>query len=167
MSEWRNEWMNASLLPLLKTAPYEKALSWPFSVKTAISLLPSTPSSKSNFFLRHHHHLTYLFPCAPPTGGMWEFPGEGSNLRHSRNPSRCSDNVRSLTCCATRELYLLTYLGVFFFFWPFRAAGAAHGSSQAKGWSRAAAAGLHHSHGNAGSELHLQPRLQLAATLDP
>ena len=42
----------------------------------------------------------------------------------------------------------------------------ASGSSRAKGQIRAAAAGLHHSHGNAGSELNLQPMLQFVATLD-
>ena len=35
------------------------------------------------------------------------------------------------------------------------------------GLSRAAAAGLHHSHSNAGSKLHLRPTPQLMATLDP
>jgi len=42
----------------------------------------------------------------------------------------------------------------------------AYGSSQARDWIRVAAAGLHHSHSNAGSKLHLQPTLQLVATLD-
>ena len=39
----------------------------------------------------------------------------------------------------------------------FRAAPAAHGSSQARGGIRAVAAGLHHSHSHVRSELHLQP----------
>ena len=43
----------------------------------------------------------------------------------------------------------------FFFFLLFRAASAAFGSSQARGRIQAAAAGLHHSHSNVGSE----PRL--------
>ena len=38
---------------------------------------------------------------------MWKFPDQGSNLCHSRNPSRSSDNVGSLTCCATRELQIV------------------------------------------------------------
>ena len=37
--------------------------------------------------------------------GMWEF--QGSNLHHSSNLSHCSDGVRSLTFCATRELLKL------------------------------------------------------------
>ena len=36
---------------------------------------------------------------------MWKFPGQGSNLCHSSDPSCCSDNTRSLTYCATRELF--------------------------------------------------------------
>ena len=39
---------------------------------------------------------------------------------------------------------------VLFFYIFFRAAGAAYGSSQARGQIRATAAGLHHSHNNAG-----------------
>ena len=50
---------------------------------------------------------------------------------------------------------------------PFRAASAADGTSQTRGQIGAAAAGLHHRHRDAGSQLHLQPTPQLAATLDP
>jgi len=39
-------------------------------------------------------------------------------------------------------------------------------SSLSRGRIVAAAAGLHHSHSNAGSELHLQPTPQLTATPD-
>ena len=42
----------------------------------------------------------------------------------------------------------------------FRAAPMAYGSSQARGWTRDAAAGLHHSHSNIRSKLHLQPTPQ-------
>ena len=55
----------------------------------------------------------------------------------------------------------------FFFFFLFRAAPTAHGSSQAGSQIGAAAAGLHHSHSNAGFEPHLRPTLQLKARLDP
>ena len=44
--------------------------------------------------------------------GMCKFPGQGMNLHHSSNQSHCSDNARSLTCCATGEL-----LEIFFFKW--------------------------------------------------
>ena len=39
--------------------------------------------------------------------------------------------------------------------------------TQARGGIGAVVSGLPHSHGNTGSELHLQPILQLMATLDP
>ena len=42
---------------------------------------------------------------------------------------------------------------------------AAYGGSQARGRIGAVATGLHQSHSNAGSELHLRP--QLTATQDP
>ena len=43
----------------------------------------------------------------------------------------------------------------------------AYRGSQARGQIRAVAAGLHHSHSNAGSKLHLGPLSQLMATPDP
>ena len=57
------------------------------------------------------------------------------------------------------------FLGSCFFF--LRATPAAYGGSQARGRTGATAAGLHHSHSNAGSEPHLQPIPQLTATTDP
>ena len=45
----------------------------------------------------------------------------------------------------------------------FRAAPMAYGSCQARCRIRPVATGLHHSHSNAGSELHLQPTPQLMA----
>ena len=52
----------------------------------------------------------------------------------------------------------------FFSLFFFRDAPAAHGRSQARGRIRATAAGLHHSHSNAGSKLRLRPTLQLTET---
>ena len=49
----------------------------------------------------------------------------------------------------------------------FRVTPVTYGSSQAKGRIRAVAAGLHHSHSNPGSKLHLCPTPQLTATPDP
>ena len=43
------------------------------------------------------------------------------------------------------------FLVIFFFFWFFRVAPAAYGASQARGWIRAIATGLCHSHSNTGS----------------
>ena len=50
---------------------------------------------------------------------------------------------------------LKTVCILFFFFCLFRAAPGAYGSAQAGGLIEAVAAGLHHSHSNAGSELGL------------
>ena len=60
-------------------------------------------------------------------------------------------------------IYFLFYLFVLLF----RAVPAAYGGSKARGQIGAAGAGLHHSHSNAGSELHLQPTPRLLATPDP
>ena len=49
----------------------------------------------------------------------------------------------------------------------FRATLAAYGSSQARGQTGAAAAGLHHSNSNMGSKPSLWPIPQLMATPDP
>ena len=56
---------------------------------------------------------------------------------------------------------------VFFFFRVFRAVPMAYGGSQARGLTGAVAAGLCHSHSNAGSEPQLRPPPQLMAMLDP
>ena len=53
------------------------------------------------------------------------------------------------------------------FFCLFRAIPKAYGSSQARVESGAVATGLHHSHSNGRSGLHLQPTPQLMATPDP
>ena len=53
------------------------------------------------------------------------------------------------------SLYIYFYLFIFYFYFfaCFRASPAAYGSSQARVWIGAAAAGVCHSHSNAGSEL--------------
>ena len=102
---------------------------------------------------------------------MLKFLGQGSNPCHSRDPSHCSDNTRSLTPFATGNsmfIHIFIFcsqvnLFFFFFFCLFRPAPVTYGSSQARGWIRAAAADVHHSHSNARSELHLWATLQLAA----
>ena len=58
-------------------------------------------------------------------------------------------------------VYLFIYLFIYF-----RAAHVAYGSSQARSWIRAAAAGLHHSHSNARTEPPLQPTPQLMTMPD-
>ena len=64
---------------------------------------------------------------------------------------------------AEEKFYVYLFLCVCFFL--FRAAPLAYGGFQAMGPIGAVAAGLRHSHSNAGSEPHLQP--QLTAMSDP
>ena len=65
-----------------------------------------------------------------------------------------------------KDIYNYIYIYILFSF-AFRAEPMLYGSSQASGRIRAAAAGLHHSHSNAGSMPHLWPIPQLTATPDP
>ena len=58
-------------------------------------------------------------------------------------------------------------LTILFYFLLFRATHVAYGSVRAWGQIGAVVTGLRHSHSNTGSELHLQPTLQLTATRDP
>ena len=83
-----------------------------------------------------------------------------ANSRHSV----CSFLGRELSPLNITVLslfFFLFFLPSFIFFslafLLFRAAPAAYGSSQARGQIRDVAAGLCHSHSNAGSKLHLQP----------
>ena len=59
----------------------------------------------------------------------------------------------------TKEIIYLVLL--------FRATPVAYGGSQARGPTGPVAAGLSHSHSNAGSEPHLPPTPQLTAMPDP
>ena len=79
-------------------------------------------------------------------------------------------------CHGTKKLikergFLFTHSLVNPFFGPFLsffpANPAAYGDSQARGQIRATAAGLHHSHSNAGSEWSLQPTPQATAVPNP
>ena len=63
-------------------------------------------------------------------------------------------------------IFTLLLVLVFILFYFFRDTPAEHASSQARGRIRAAAAGLHHSHSNVGSEPCLRLTPQLTATPD-
>ena len=63
--------------------------------------------------------------------------------------------------------FFFLFFFFFFFFLLFRATPEAYGGSQARGPVGATAAGLHHSHSNTRSKLHIQTTPQLTATLDP
>ena len=70
-----------------------------------------------------------------------------------------------------KQLFFFVFVFVFFCLLVFlsfsRAAPMAYGDSQPRGLIRAVAAGLCQSHGNEGSELHLQTTPQLTAAPDP
>ena len=68
-------------------------------------------------------------------------------------------------CSLTFVFFLFLFFGGFFAF--FRATPMVHGSSQARDRIRATSAGLHHSHSQTGSELHLRLTPQLMVMLDP
>ena len=67
-------------------------------------------------------------------------------------------------CLLWRNVYLDL---LFCLFVCFGAAPEPYGGSQVRGLIGAVAAGLHHSHSNAGFKPHLQPTPQLIATPDP
>ena len=78
---------------------------------------------------------------------------------------------KQLLTCGRIKLCFLEFSGIlkifYFCFLLFRATLTAHGSSQAKGWIRAAAASLHHSHSNTGYKPCLWTTPQFTAMLDP
>ena len=51
--------------------------------------------------------LFFFFGCA-----CCMFPGQGSNLYHSNNPSCLRENARSITCCITTELLFTVFLKI-------------------------------------------------------
>ena len=61
-----------------------------------------------------------------------------------------------------KYMSLFIYLFIYFF----RAAPITYGGLKGRGQIGATAAGLYHSHSNAGSQLHLRPTPQLMAMLD-
>ena len=89
------------------------------------------------------------------TCGMWKFLGQGANLHHSKHPSLCSDNARSLTHCITRGLQkwnkYLKFCILFFFFFFFLELHMWHMEVPRLrfSWIGGTSAGLCHSHSNA------------------
>ena len=74
------------------------------------------------------------------------------------------DTTLNQQCFNKNKIIFFSFFCLFAISW---AAPVAYGGLQARGPIGAVAAGLHQSHGNKGSELHLQPIPQLTATLDP
>ena len=71
-----------------------------------------------------------------------------------------------VSCLMFKSLSHLEYLFIYLFVY-FRTMGVAYGSSQARGWIGAAAAGHSHSHRNTRSEPQLWPTSQVTTTPDP
>lgn len=69
--------------------------------------------SLAHFFIQTVPFIFYFqvfFGCAY---GMWKFPDQELNPRHSSHPSHCSENARSLIQCATRELPAVLFKQVY------------------------------------------------------
>jgi len=66
-----------------------------------------------------------------------------------------------------KNTFLLKQKSKLSFLFYFRAVPAAYGSSRARGWIGAAAAGLYHSHSNVGSNPHLWPTPQFTTLPNP
>ena len=83
-------------------------------------------------------------------------------------PKELSTSLRILALSVYICVCFLFFIFIYFFiFCLFRAIPMAFGGSQARGRIRTVAAGLHHSHSNARSELRLQPTPQPTAMPDP
>ena len=70
-----------------------------------------------------------------------------------RQPQVCSLCLGVCFCSVDR--FICTIFTIFYFICLFRVTLMAYGGSQARGWIRATASGLHHSHSNMGSKSHL------------
>ena len=87
-----------------------------------------------------------------------------SKCQISRWKNRCGQSPEKRNEPKERRMGVLHEDCSVFVFW---ATPAAYSDPQARGWTEATAAGLHHSHIHAGSEPRLWPTPQFTATLDP
>ena len=63
-----------------------------------------SPPAETNFLT-----TDFFFFFSGCTHSMWKFLSQGSNSCHSFDPGCCSDNARSLTCCAKTELPTISF----------------------------------------------------------
>ena len=97
-------------------------------------------------------------------GAGWVMEAE----RSPRGPSmRCQEKRKKAWTDVWLPLSVFIFILFYFFsFFLFRATPVAYGSSQAGGWIRAAAVGLHHSHSNTGSLTHPEARDPIHILMD-
>lgn len=72
-----------------------------------LRLLLMLKSGTLSLLLLFFFNIVLAFFLFGSTHAMQKFPGQGSNLCQSSDPSCCSDSARSLTCCATENSRLL------------------------------------------------------------
>ena len=88
-----------------------QSLAWEFLYTLGATKRKKRKKKKSKTFFKCSGFFFFFSGCAY---GTWKFLGQGSNLCHSSDLSRCSDNARSLTQYATRKL--LKCSGLLFLF---------------------------------------------------
>ena len=130
-----------------------------------------------SLYMNHRTHLNTFSWTTLGSISLDLRPIKGS-IRHTLNRPRTCQMFYIQTWQFNRKgntkgfwmkgcLYIYITLWSHFLFLFFRDIPSAYEPSQARGWIRAAAAGLGHSYGNTRSEPHLWPTPQLTATLDP
>ena len=109
---------------------------------------------------------TTLERCKQGVSSLAFIPRHGSDMgcRLPRRPGDSAQLRQPPDGVPGRPLQNIPLWHINFSFFFFRDAGAAYGSSQARGQMGATAPCLHHSHSNVGSKLCLRPTPQLAAT---
>ena len=117
----------------------------------------------SRFFKSRISNIFFFFPIPrnlPPihTKMMLLSPVPCCEVTSPLDPQENMLSRESLSLCLTPKIPSI------FSFFCFRATPTAHVSSQARGWIRAAAAGLHHSYSNTRSLTHwARPGIELAS----
>ena len=86
-----------SFFGLHNLAPAKKAVLY-HSLSAMVQPMETNSRNSSHLSLSLSLFFFFFWLCPQ------KFPGQGSNLCHSSDPSQCSDNARSLTHWATREL---------------------------------------------------------------
>ena len=105
---------------------------------------------------------------APIQPLAWEPPYvTGADLKSKTQKQKQKTNKQNQISWCVDSFCNDTGFILFYFICLFRGAPVAYGSSQARGWISATAAGLYHSHSKSRFKLHLWPIPQLMAMPDP